>query len=277
MPDDSSDTADDLPEAYQGDRLFRGALDWQYNAVVDFWSLEGDSYARGYKNGADFLVERVLREPTERDVLVFPIVFLYRQYLELRMKDTVVYGNDFLRVSESFPDGHRLDELWRRCRAVLGKVVPSESREDLDQVGRYILEFSEKDLNSQAFRYPTDRQGEPALPFGIINLRHFRDTMAWLAGRLDNFSGEIFERRRAIRGANRIDYRGYNVALRSEQLKGDRWSPVAIVFWDFGDNGLEEKILSESGHTFSTRGEADEHASRLAIKWIDKKIVPKVI
>lgn len=272
MPDDTNDSADDLPESYQGDRLFRGALDWHHNAVVDFWSLEWDSYARGYKNGADCLVERVLREPAERDVLVFPIIFLYRQYLELRMKDTIVYGSDLLGSSEPFPSGHRLDELWRRCRSILEAILPGQTKEELDRAGLYVLEFSEKDVTSQAFRYPTDRQGEPALPFGIINLRLFRDTMAWLAGRLDNFSEEIFERRREKAGTNRIDYCGHKVASRSEQAEENKWSPVAKVFWILDGSILEERILSQDGRTFSTRGEADEHAAYLAMRWVDEKL-----
>jgi hypothetical protein len=277
MPDDSSNTADDLPEAYQGDRLFRGALDWQHNAVVDYWSLEADSYARGYKNGADYLVEVVLRDPTKRDVLVFPIVFLYRHYLELRMKDTIVYGEDLLGLPERFPAGHRLDELWRRCRTILERVLRHELQGELDKAEQYILEFAMKDVSSEAFRYPTNREGNPALPFGIVNLRHFRDVMAELASRLDEFSEDIFHRRRETRSANRIEYRGHNVHLRSERLERDRWSPVAMVFWDFGENGLQQKILSASNHTFSTREDADEHASVLAMKWINQKIGPKAI
>src|SRR3989338_10138071 len=71
------------------DRLFTTQEDWWNNACLnwchDGWSL----YASGYKDAADFLVQRTEETKVGQDSLVYPVLFLYRQYLELEIKDLI--------------------------------------------------------------------------------------------------------------------------------------------------------------------------------------------
>lgn len=46
-----------------------------------------DTYAMGYKRAGDILVQYVADNDWDQDFLVYPITFLYRQYLELRLKE----------------------------------------------------------------------------------------------------------------------------------------------------------------------------------------------
>ena len=185
----------DIPNQYKGDRLFKGDVDWWNNAVIDLWSLEKGLYATGYKVSGDLLVDHVIRnQDSPRHALVFPVIFLYRQYLEIRMKDIIIAGSELIGTSGDFPGNHRLDELWRKCRPLLEGRVDST---DLDMSEKYIQEFSDKDPTSQAFRYPNDRKGNLSLPENIIdnviNLRRFREVMGKIAAILDGASDDIYQ------------------------------------------------------------------------------------
>ena len=65
--------------------------DWWNNACLNF--MEGKNtwygYFRGYQRAAELLVQYVDCEKQYQDTLVFPIIFLYRHYLELILKDTI--------------------------------------------------------------------------------------------------------------------------------------------------------------------------------------------
>jgi hypothetical protein len=52
-------------------------------------------YALGYRTAADALIERVAG--MDQDALVYPIVFCYRQYLELLLKSRHRRGSEVLR------------------------------------------------------------------------------------------------------------------------------------------------------------------------------------
>ena len=76
----------EMPWPRAGDQLFVAASDWWMNASVNLGS--GNLLiATGYQRGGDLLVETVASNRHEADALVYPIVFCYRQYLELLLKE----------------------------------------------------------------------------------------------------------------------------------------------------------------------------------------------
>jgi len=182
-----------VPEPRKGDQLFKSDADWWHNAVLtnldSGWSL----YAEGYKSAADFLVKHVKDARPGPRFLVFPIVFLYRQYIELRLKEIIRDGNRLLDSPEAFPQHHRLDDLWEQCRRILEQVWPEGPAEHLDAVEECIHQFSQVDPTSTAFRYPTDAKGKPSLP-GLrqIGLRTLSEVMARIGTLLDGASIGIF-------------------------------------------------------------------------------------
>src|SRR5260370_29182350 len=95
------------------------------------------------------------------DSLVFPIVFMYRHYLELRLKQIIRDGNLFLGNPSIFPKHHQIDRLWRECKVILKQVEPKVLDQDLEAVEERILEFSTNDPGSMAFRYPIDKDDNP--------------------------------------------------------------------------------------------------------------------
>lgn len=176
------------------DRLFTSQEDWRNNARLnwchDGWSL----YASGYKEAADLLVQHVEKRGTSQDTLVYPVLFLYRQYLELEIKDLIRQSRRLQDISGDFPTHHRINDLWKECHKLLSEISPGDSITELEEIARLIGEFSAVDPSSMAFRYPQDKDGNPSLP-GIshINLRNVREVIEKISFILMGASAQIGE------------------------------------------------------------------------------------
>jgi hypothetical protein len=161
------------------DSLFAKQPDWWNNACLNWSSAQWSLYAAGYKEAADLLVGHTETTSAGLDTLVYPVLFLYRQYLELKLKLAIRTCRHLLDDERSFPTGHRIDRLWVDLDQLLRRGFPKESTAEIDQTGRLIREFSEVDPASTAYRYPTDREGNQSLPgMTHLNLRNVRDVMA---------------------------------------------------------------------------------------------------
>ena len=176
----------------KGEQLFRSNIDWWHNACLNYCPDPYDMYALGYKRAGDFLAQHVMKTRRYQDVLVYPLVFLYRQYLELRLKELIKAGSLLIDKPQRFPKHHRIDRLWNQCRRILEEAYPEDCSEDFNAAEGYIKQFSEKDPISIAFRYPTDKKGKKSLP-GVthINLRSFSEIMDNLASLLEAASTGI--------------------------------------------------------------------------------------
>lgn len=176
------------------DKLFTSHEDWWNNACLNWSGYSWSLYAAGYKEAADLLVASVEQRTAGQDILVYPILFLYRQYLELEIKDTLQMARRLQGVSGENPMHHRIDQLWRELSKLLLVISPHDSVAELQEIGRMIEEFSKVDPGSMAFRYPVDRAGEPSLP-GIthINLRNVRDVIAKIAIILSGANSQVHE------------------------------------------------------------------------------------
>ncbi|MGO8943323.1 MAG: hypothetical protein ACLQJ7_06580 [Syntrophobacteraceae bacterium] len=109
-------------------------------------------FLNGYKNAADFLVTHAIEEGAgDPRKLLYPIMFLYRHYLELALKSLI-------REHKTFPPIHELDKLWGICLSLLGEISPGASDNDeIQHTTRLIEEFCKVDPKSAlAFRYPDD-------------------------------------------------------------------------------------------------------------------------
>jgi hypothetical protein len=173
----------ELPWPRKGDILFDRADDWYHNACLncryDNWEL----YATGYKTAGDILVQHVIDTRSDRDTLVFPIVFNYRQYLELRCKEIIQVGRVLADETPDFPRTHDLHALWNLCRRIITDGEPNASNSDLEAIDEAIAQFSAVDVKSESFRYPVDRQGNNSISdaLHVINLRQLRDAVNRIA------------------------------------------------------------------------------------------------
>lgn len=181
-----------LPSAE--DTLFTTAEDWWNNACLNLSGTGWSTYAIGYRDAADILASTIDANNRQQDFLVYPIVFLYRQYLELSIKDLIRKARKLKDLREPLPPTHNIKSLWEVCHGLLSAISPGDSVEELGHIGRLISEFSVVDPTSTAFRYPEDKNGRPSLPgLSKINLRNVRDVIEKIAILLDGADAQISE------------------------------------------------------------------------------------
>lgn len=171
-----------------GEKLFTDReRDWQNNVCLHLEPIAWYGYVEGYRRGAHTLLERVVEHQQDHDTLVHPIVFLYRQYLELRMKEIILLGRELRSDQHGVPHIHRLPELWRECRSIIVSVWPEGPAALLRVVEERINELAQVDPESMAFRYPSAKDGKPSLPpaFVRFNVRHFAERVEEVGDLLD--------------------------------------------------------------------------------------------
>ncbi len=104
------------------------------------------------KKASDILVEYLQQQ--RDDSLVPPVIFGYRQCLELRIKALTATINNLETGEPDFKKGHYLNDLWRDIRSQLHKQVEQEEKEALQVVEQVIMEFHSVDKIGDGFRYP---------------------------------------------------------------------------------------------------------------------------
>jgi hypothetical protein len=85
------------------EKLIRSDVDWQHNACVDCNTPTLGSFARKFKEAADVLVKEAAAGNAILDSVVIPIMFLYRQYLELSIKQIVMFGREVVGRGKGYP------------------------------------------------------------------------------------------------------------------------------------------------------------------------------
>ena len=166
----------------KGDRLLRRADDWDKGAS---FSRDGQSRHahiwNGYKKAGAALVEECSRNASSRRFLIYPILFCYRQGLELAMKWIVIHYGGCAGVSAEDIFHHDLWQLWRACKTVVLKVGldgDTDDEDDLEVAEKIVKEFHDLDKTSLALRYPYDKNGiVPPLPDREIDLENVKKVM----------------------------------------------------------------------------------------------------
>lgn len=154
--------------------LFKSDSDWHNNACLNFTHNAAYGYIYGYKYAADSLVIQVNEKAANQDILVFPIVFLYRHYLELALKYIIADGRDLLGEKRSFPTHHKIEYLWPLTKEIIRKIWSGDEPEEVKLTDHVVGELSKIDPGSMSFRYPENLEGKNSLPsIKYINLRHF--------------------------------------------------------------------------------------------------------
>ena len=196
-----------LPSAK--DKLFDSGDDWWHNACLNYMHDQWLPYVIGYKKAADILVSHIKRTKRYQDTLIYPIIFLYRQYLEIAIKSLIYKGRILQNIEERDPTGHNIYELWRVCEKLLSDISPGDSVEELKQIGRLISEFCLVDPKSTAFRYPKDKNGKPSLPnMTHIDVKNIYDIIEKMSVILEGADMQITEYL-SIKAEMESEYREY--------------------------------------------------------------------
>lgn len=184
-----------LPEA--NDTLFREFNeDYHHNAIIRSGVSKFFLFSDSYKTAAIKLFEQLDGNAFSANTLVYPIVFLCRHFIELRLKELISGINYSLSEKYSFPDGHNLDTLWNTYKSLVPKAGESfvPEKKVLTNAERLIKEFNLVDPNSMCFRYPVDKSADrnPSLTMTNLDLENFRLTMEKLFNFFDTQSDLIF-------------------------------------------------------------------------------------
>ncbi len=185
---ESADQAADHLLPREGDHLFVTSSDsTTLSTKPGSWAV----YAEGYKRAADLLVQR--GDPKDdHQLIVYAVVFLYRHYLELKLK--ALCGIGFIlrkpasgveKATEKLLNTHDVLELWQVFSTIAGRSNlwgNGLSQACEAPVKACIAEIAQHDQHSYAFRYPISKKLVPNLPgLANIDLQHLRRTMDRLA------------------------------------------------------------------------------------------------
>lgn len=144
--------------------------------------------AEGFKMSADLAVAHVESTGHDQDFLVYPIVFSYRHYLEVMLKQLLRDLRQLFDIEDdSIPGTHSLETLWNIAEPLL--VQHTDDPETYANVRASLRRFNELDPRSDSYRYPIDRKGDPHLK-GVhnIDLGQMRAVVERLAAFLDGAS-----------------------------------------------------------------------------------------
>lgn len=175
--------------------LFTADKDWWNNACLNYTDDAIDAYIEGYKLAADQLVKRINETGEDQDCLIFPIVFLYRQHLELLLKNIINTGQQLLgKNDKSFAHGHELDKLWSKVKPIVEKAWNEKILKEFKFIEHVINEIIVVDKKSMAFRYSTDIWGKTHLSeFTQINIRNLAEIINKVSDYLESYNVSIFQ------------------------------------------------------------------------------------
>lgn len=184
-----------LPESE--DKLFKEAnTDYRFNAMIQSGMNKFVLFSEAYKLSAKKLFEQLDGSATNANFIVYPLIFVNRQFLELRLKEIISGLNFVIDHKFEFPNGHDLLFLWNRYLNLVTKVGPNQAPEKdvLINTENLIKEFNDIDPRSFSFRYPVDTTTDrkPSLTITNIDLENFQLTMEKLYNVLDIQSEIVF-------------------------------------------------------------------------------------
>jgi len=177
-----------IPTAKRGVHLFQPGIDESCVATV---YRSSDIRALGFKMAADKLVDIAANEPGYADCLVYPVGYLYRMYIELRLKGIIESAKEVSRT------GHDLKKLWEEARQTIESSSQWFDDQELEALDEKIREFNEIDPFSDAFRYARNKKGEPSLKdIRTVDLKHLKQVIDSMSTTLEGSYTAIFEDRR---------------------------------------------------------------------------------
>ncbi len=172
------------------DSIFKMTDDAWNNACINIRVHDKlDLYAAGYKRASDILAAHVISTGMGLDACIYPILFLYRHYLELRLKELLHSGSKLLSKNYTMKSTHSLIRLWSDARPLVHEIFPDGDAAELDSLERLLSEFSRIDEKSEAFRYPVNKKGAMYLDdIKYINVRNLIEILAKVESLLDGIS-----------------------------------------------------------------------------------------
>jgi hypothetical protein len=172
-----------LPQLVQYDRPFR-----EQKGYAPLISGNGarNYYRSGYLGCAKDAAVRLLEGKGENRSAM-PVLFLFRHYVELALKDTLAQAGAFAIELSNKKFGHDLSALWEETEKVFDNYVI----EDRQQIRDVVNELVELDQRADAFRYATNRDEQEHFEnLGSVDVKALIESLEGIAG---IFEGLLFD------------------------------------------------------------------------------------
>lgn len=186
-----------------GDILFQEGV--YFNSAYYGWQTQNGvafaGYIEGYRIAANKLIDEAIEAAKQYrievcDTLVFPILFLYRQYIELALKDMFItcsfHSNDEI-VNFINKSNHDLMRAWEMIKPIMKNCATGEEDDKSIEIAEsYIRQFHSFSKTSFEFRYPIDKKGDiiHSEPYRL-DLLNLKDKMERLSHFFDGVSSQM--------------------------------------------------------------------------------------
>jgi hypothetical protein len=162
VPTDTGEIIDSLTEK---DILFKTPVNTKGAAWNRAWFENFGGYADKYHDTIVLLYKNV-QDRFDKDYVVYPLVFLARHCIELRLKSICrIMCIDDPNVMKK----HSLLSLWH----LIDKAYSGIKEEQYHNAARLIEELNNKDTKSDTFRYPIDKNNNPTRIAEFIDIDNF--------------------------------------------------------------------------------------------------------
>lgn len=133
---------------------------------------EFDAYGETFRKAGQTLAQSLDDNPTYDPFEACPIIYSYRQAIELYFKAILRAGQALLKLDgetlkfdQSILINHRLSPFLRPLRVLYQQFGWSHSYEDC---ASFVTSIEEIDPLSFAWRYPVDKEGRRSLPENLV-------------------------------------------------------------------------------------------------------------
>ncbi len=176
--------------------IFKGIIQDPSNADIGWMNNKSPAYEYGYKLAAQKLSKGFeLLDSRDKDSLIFPIIFLYRQHIELSLKSLIRELDLMLNHNrqDKILGRHKLLPLWDECEKQYNEYIQQNSisliftSTKTTKERSIINEFDKLDEDSFSFRYSTDKNGTDNLKnVDFISLNNFQEHINTVNEHIDN-------------------------------------------------------------------------------------------
>lgn len=169
----------------KGDKLFipiSADGKWLPSGMNDIFKI-----SEGYRMSAISLYYEIKKsEWINRQYISCAMVFTFRQFLEVRLKELIYLGKRELFDEPNFKTTHSLEDLFQTyVKEVLLKADPKFDKGMIDIVNKLIHELNFIDPKSMNFRYPVGKDLQPSLTIQNFDIDNFKDVMDKLSNFFD--------------------------------------------------------------------------------------------
>jgi hypothetical protein len=178
-------------------KLFQGIPNDSSNVDIGWIRNKAPFYNEGYKTAArELSTDYEKRDTRESSTLIFPIIFLYRHYIELTLKDLIKEIDSKLNFqrNDKILDKHTLLPLWKEAINQYEKYILENNvlvfTSPIKEERSIVEQFDKIDSGSFSFRYPTDKKGNDCLKeFNYGNSNNFISVDNYIS--VNNFKAQI--------------------------------------------------------------------------------------